>query len=218
LFLGFGASIVTNRRKKLAFEAKMKQIEAREKERQRIAKSLHDEVAGDIRMLHLSLSKTAQIAAAKSLHIIKENVRNLSHQLSSESFEKVFFKDQIINLVSDFFDPNFRIKIQEIDDVKWQKVNNVIKRTLFLAIREGVQNAKQHAEASVVVLNFKETKKAILLTVSDNGKGFDITSKKAGIGLKNMQERIEEINGLFTIESVLQKGTKINIEIFKSGK
>jgi signal transduction histidine kinase len=218
LFLGFGASIVVNRRKKLVFESKMKQIEVREKERQRIAKSLHDEVAGDIRMLHLSLSKTTQIAAAKSLHIIKENVRNLSHQLSSESFEKVFFKDQVINLVSDFFDPNFRIKIQEIDDVKWQKVNNVIKRTLFLAIREGVQNAKQHAEASTVVLNFKETKKAVFLTVSDNGKGFDITSKKVGIGLKNMQERIEEINGSFTIDSVLQKGTKINIEIFKSGK
>jgi signal transduction histidine kinase len=169
-------------------------------------------------MLHLSLSKTTQIAAAKRLHIIKENVRNLSHQLSSESFEKVFFKDQVINLVSDFFDPNFRIKIQEIDDVKWQKVNNFIKRTLFLAIREGVQNAKQHAEASTVVLNFKETKKAVFLTVSDNGKGFDITSKKVGIGLKNMQERIEEINGSFTIDSVLQKGTKINIEIFKSGK
>jgi signal transduction histidine kinase len=89
---------------------------------------------------------------------------------------------------------------------------------LFLAIREGVQNAKQHAEASVVVLRFKETKKAVFLTISDNGKGFDTTSKKAGIGLKNMQERIEEINGLFTIETALQKGTKINIEIFKSGK
>jgi len=218
LVIAIGSSIVSTRRKKLIFKAKMQQIESREKERQQIAKSLHDEVAGDIRMLHLSLSKTAQTEAAKSLHVIKENVRNLSHQLSSESFEKVFFKDQIINLVSDLFDPKFRIKIQEIDDVKWQKVNNAIKRTLFLVIREGIQNSKQHAEATAVVLNFKETKKAVFLTISDNGKGFDITSKKAGIGLKNMQERIEEINGLFTIESVLQKGTKINIEIFKSGK
>jgi signal transduction histidine kinase len=218
LVIVIGYSIVSVRRKKLIYKFKMQQIESREKERQQIAKSLHDEVAGDIRMLHVSLTKTAQTAAAKSLYIIKENVRNLSHQLSSESFEKVFFKDQIINLVSDLFDPKFRIKIQEIDDVKWQKVNNVIKRTLFLAIREGVQNAKQHAEASVVVLNFKETKKAVYLTISDNGKGFDTTSKKAGIGLKNMQERIEEMNGLFTIESALQKGTKINIEIFKSGK
>jgi signal transduction histidine kinase len=76
------------------------------------------------------------------------------------------------------FDSNFRIEIQEIDDVKYQKVNNLIKRTLFLAIREGLQNAKQHAEATVVVLNFNETKKGVFLTVSDNGKGFDITSKK----------------------------------------
>jgi signal transduction histidine kinase len=77
LFLGFDTSIVINRRKKLVFEAKMKQIEVLEKERQRIAKSLYDEVAGEIRMLHLSLSKTAQIEVTKSLHIFKENVRNL---------------------------------------------------------------------------------------------------------------------------------------------
>ena len=73
----------------MIFEAKMKQIEVREKERQRIAKSLHDEVAGDIRMLHLELTKRKQLEEAGKLDVIKENVRNLSHQLSSESFEKV---------------------------------------------------------------------------------------------------------------------------------
>jgi signal transduction histidine kinase len=66
-------------------------------------------------------------------------------------------------------------------------------------------------------LNFSESKKAIFLTVSDNGKGFTTASKKAGIGLKNMRERVEEINGFFSIESEVQKGTNINIEISKSG-
>ena len=217
LFIGFGASIVSTRKKKLIFKAKMQQIEAREKERQQIAKSLHDEVAGDISMLHLNLAKTNQTTAAKSLNTIKENVRNLSHQLSSESFEKVSFKNQIINLISDFYEVDFRIKIQEIDSVNWKKINNAIKRTLFLAIRESIQNSKKHGEATAIVLNFNETKIAVFLTISDNGKGFNSTSQKAGIGLKNMQERIEEINGVFSIESAVQKGTKINIEIFKRG-
>ena len=218
LFLGFGASIVTNRRKKLIFEAKMKQIEVREKERQRIAKSLHDEVAGDIRMLHLELTKRKQLEEVKKLAIIKGTVRNLSHQLSSESFEKVSFKNQIINLISNFFEIDFKIKVQEIDTVIWKDINNSIKRTLFLVIRESIQNSKTHAEASAVILNFKQTKKAITLTISDNGKGFNTASKKAGIGLKNMQERIEEVNGTFSIESTSDKGTSIYIEISTNGR
>ena len=218
LFLGFGASIVTNRRKKLIFEAKMKQIEVREKERQRIAKSLHDEVAGDIRMLHLELTKRKQLEEAKKLAIIKGTVRNLSHQLSSESFEKVSFKNQIINLISNFFEIDFKIKVQEIDAVNWKDVNNSIKRTLFLVVRESIQNSKTHAEASAVILSFKQTKKALTLTISDNGKGFNTASKKAGIGLKNMQERIEEVNGTFSIESTLNKGTSIYIEISTNGR
>ena len=217
LVIIIGANVFAIRKKELIFKTKMLQIETREKERQQIAKSLHDEVAGDIRMLHLSLSKTNQIEAANSLQSIKENVRSLSHQLSSESFEKVSFKDQIISLVSDFFEPNFRIKIQEIDAVDWQNINNSIQRTLFLVIRESIQNSKQHAQATVISLNFKEIKNTVFLTISDNGIGFDVASKKTGIGLKNMQERIEEINGRFTIESALQNGTKINIEISKSG-
>ena len=218
LFLAFGFTIASNRRKKLLFESKLKQVEAREKERQQIAKSLHDEVAGDIRMLHLKLAKTNQLEEANSLEKIKENVRNLSHQLSSESFDKVSFKDQIINLISDYFEPNFRIKVKEIDSVNWKEINNSIKRTLFLSIRETIQNTKKHAEASEVVLSFNETKKAITLTISDNGKGFDVKAKKNGIGLKNLKERIEEINGTFIIESELEKGTTTKIETPKNGK
>ena len=217
LFIGFSANIVRNRRKKIIFEAKIKQIEVREKERQKIAKSLHDEVAGDLRMLHLKLEKKNQTEEANSLDIIKENVRNLSHQLSSESFDDVFFKDQIINLISDFFETGFRVKVEEIDSVNWQEIKNAIKRILFLAVRESIQNAKKHGAAKNVVLNFNETKNVIFLTISDDGKGFDLAEKRSGIGLKNMKERIEEINGVFSIESDSEKGTTIKIEIPKNG-
>jgi len=214
----FGVSIVLNRRKKMLFNAKLKQVEIREKERQQIAKSLHDEVAGDIRMLHLKLKKYNQLEEAKSLDIIKENVRNLSHQLSSESFNDVSFKDQIINLVSDFFEIDFRILVEKIDDVNWKTIDNSIKRILFLSIRESIQNTKKYAEATKVTLSFSETKKSILLNIKDNGKGFDVNVKKSGIGLKNIKERVEEINGAFIINSIIDKGTESIIEIPKNGK
>ncbi|MDB9842453.1 hypothetical protein OAC31_00120 [Polaribacter sp.] len=217
LFIGFGVSVVFNRRKKMIFEAKLHQVAIREKERQQIAKALHDEVAGDIRMLHLKLATNNHLEEAGKLDVIKENVRNLSHQLSSESFENVTFKDQIINLISDFFESNISIKIKEIDSVEWLKINNSIKRTLFLSIRESIQNTQKHVQATALVLQFSETRKALFLTISDNGEGFDAAVNKGGIGLKNMQERIEEINGVFFIESALGEGTTIHIQIAKFG-
>lgn len=216
IFIGFGANIVASRRKKLLFEAKLEQVQAREKERQQIAKSLHDEVAGDLRTLHLKLSKSKLQDEVKSLDTIKENVRNLSHQLSSQSFVEVSFKDQIINLVADYFEPEFKISVKGIDSIAWKNINDSIKRTLFLAVRETIQNSKKHADATLVTIQFEGSKKIIKITISDNGKGFDKEIKKKGIGLKNLKERVETINGVFSIESELKKGTVTKIETPKN--
>ncbi|QTD36278.1 hypothetical protein JL193_08875 [Polaribacter batillariae] len=218
LLILFIITITKIRRRKLLFEAKLQQVEAREKERQQIAKSLHDEVAGDIRMLHLKLAKANQQEAAKNLEVIKENVRNLSHQLSSESFEEVSFKNQIINLIADYFEIDFKISVKNIDDISWKEINNSIKRTLYLAIRESIQNTRKYAEATKINIRFSDTKKTIILIISDNGKGFNTLEKKTGIGIKNMQERIEEIQGTFSIESIENKGTTTTIETPKKWK
>lgn len=68
------------------------------------------------------------------------------------------------------------------------------------------------------MLEFSETNNSIFLSISDNGKGFNLTDKKNGIGLKNMKERVNEINGIFNIKSEVEKGTNISVEIPKNGK
>lgn len=202
--LGFSYVYFRARRKKLMYEAQLQKASVREEERQQIAKSLHDEVAGDLRMLHQKLSKTELQKEADNLEKIKENVRNLSHQLSSVSFDEVSFKDQIVNLIADSFSPSFRISTEEI--------NNTLKRTLYLCIRESLQNTLKYAEASKFFIHFSIEKKEIVLLLNDNGKGFDLTKGKKGIGLKNLKERVEEIHGSFDIESS-EEGTKTTIRI-----
>ncbi|MGB0891156.1 MAG: ATP-binding protein [Flavobacteriaceae bacterium] len=209
--LGLSFLVYRNRRKRLLFQTQLEKAEVREKERQKIAKSLHDEVAGDLRNLHQKLENSQQFEVAKNLDQVKENVRNLSHQLSSVNFEEVSFKDQIINLISDYFSPSFKIKASGIDDVNWQKIDNPIKRTLYLSIREAIQNTIKYAEASQVNLDFAGIKKEVHLSIQDNGKGFDIEAIKKGIGLKNLQERVTELNGTVSIESSSEKGTNIKI-------
>ena len=206
-----------SRRKKLMYEAQLEKASAREEERQQIAKSLHDEVAGDLRLLHQKLSRTELENETKSIEKIKDNVRNLSHQLSSESFDEVSFKDQIINLISDSFSPKFRISTEGIDTVLWETINSTIKRTLYLCIRESLQNTIKYAEATKFFIRFSSEKKEILLLLEDNGKGFEEGKGKKGIGLKNLKERVEEIHGSFHIEST-EQGTKTTISIPINGR
>ncbi|MBL4604290.1 MAG: hypothetical protein JKY02_01070 [Flavobacteriaceae bacterium] len=206
-----------SRRKKLAYEAQLQKATAREEERQQIAKSLHDEVAGDLRMLHQKLENTTLGEETKSIEKIKENVRNLSHQLSSVRFDEVSFKDQVLNLVSDYFTPSFRISIEGINDLPWSEINSTIKRTFYLCIRESLQNTRKYAEASQFVISFSLEKKEIVLHLKDNGKGFDTSVNKKGIGLKNLKERVEEIRGTFNIETS-EKGTGTVVRIPMNGR
>jgi len=217
LTLGFSFYIFKARRKKLMYEAQLQKASAREEERQQIAKSLHDEVAGDLRVLHQKLSKTELLGEAKSVEKIKDNVRNLSHQLSSVSFEEVSFKDQLINLISDNFSLDFRISTEGIDTVPWEEINNTIKRTLYLSIRESLQNTLKYAKANKFFIQFSSEKKEILLLLKDNGKGFEKGKGKKGIGLKNLKERVEEIHGTFQIDSS-EEGTQTNISIPINGR
>ncbi|WP_370397746.1 tetratricopeptide repeat-containing sensor histidine kinase [Tenacibaculum dicentrarchi] len=201
------------RKRKLLYQAQLEIITAREDERQQIAKSLHDEVAGDLSLLHQKLKKSNLLEEAKKLNAVKENVRNLSHQLSSISFNKVSFKDQIINLVSDYFEINFRISVTGLKEHNWQELNNAINRLLYLSVRETIQNCKKYAKASKVIITFAIYKNHVFLQIKDNGIGFDANINKKGIGLQNLQERIEELNGTLQIKSEVGTGTLTSIQI-----
>ncbi|MCH2033674.1 MAG: hypothetical protein MK202_09160 [Tenacibaculum sp.] len=212
MFLLSSISFFRFRRKKLLFLAQLQKVEAREEERRQIAKSLHDEVAGDLRLLHRKLEKSQLVEEAQKLELVKDNVRNLSHQLSSVSFEEVPFRDQILNLVSDYFSPQFIIKVNGLKEIDWSEANKSIKRMLYLSLRECIQNCQKYADASKMTISFSINKKTVFLDVVDNGKGFDTTTQKKGIGLLNLQERVQELNGTLTIESEVGKGTHIIIQ------
>ncbi|KAB1160537.1 hypothetical protein F7018_01285 [Tenacibaculum aiptasiae] len=213
LLLILSITFFLHRRRKLLYQAQLEAARARENERQQIAKSLHDEVAGDLRMLHQKLEKSNLLTEAKKLNNVKENVRNLSHQLSSVSFDEVSFKDQIINLVSDYFELDFKISVTGLQEYEWQEVNNPIKRLLYLGIRESIQNCKKYAQASKINIDLTIQKNYVLLNITDNGIGFDTKISKKGIGLRNLQERVEDLNGTLNISSKIGNGTKTNIQI-----
>lgn len=87
-----------------------------------------------------------------------------------------------------------------------------VKRNIYLLTKEAVNNAIKHAACKTITINIHHATKKIALSVTDDGKGFDMNKNTNRNGIKNMQQRAKEINATLTINSNAN-GTKINVEV-----
>lgn len=90
-----------------------------------------------------------------------------------------------------------------------------VKIDFFRICQEALSNVMEHAEAKNVKINLNDNGETIILSIADDGKGFDIKSYKQSAGLQNMQLRALSINGCLTIQSEPGKGTTITVEAKK---
>ena len=101
------------------------------------------------------------------------------------------------------------------DSLKNIKFTSLEGINMYRSIQEAVNNAIKYAEATEVLVTVQPESKGILIKIADNGKGFEIDTIDLGNGIVNMQKRIEEIGGVFKIQSELNKGTQITILLNK---
>lgn len=95
-----------------------------------------------------------------------------------------------------------------------ERLENTLEVTIFRMVQEIVTNIVKHSEANHATINLTQHDDSINILIEDNGKGFDYdSSNKNGMGLTNIQKKIEHINGTFTIDSYKNKGTTIIIDI-----
>lgn len=110
---------------------------------------------------------------------------------------------------------NTMFKFSVDESLKNSKFSSLEGVNLYRTIQETVNNAIKYADANEVSVQVKPNEKGITIEISDNGKGFDIDTIDLGNGIVNMQKRIEEIGGVFKIQSELNKGTQITISLNK---
>lgn len=106
---------------------------------------------------------------------------------------------------------HFHFRVDE--NLDSQTFSSLIGVNLYRVIQEAVNNVIKYANASEVVISVTTDNKKMQVAIQDNGKGFDQETVNFGNGLNNMRKRIEEINGLISVESVINKGTKIQIAL-----
>ena len=108
---------------------------------------------------------------------------------------------------------NTTFKFSVDESLKNSKFSSLEGVNLYRTIQEAVNNAIKYADANEVSVQVKPNENGIVIDISDNGKGFDLETIDFGNGIVNMQKRIEEIGGVFKIQSELKKGTQITISL-----
>jgi len=198
--------------------------EARTLEKKRVSQELHDGVLGRLFGTRLSLdslnmNNTDEAIKTRSLYInelqtIEQDIRKVSHELNTDFVSGAGFIDIIKTLVATQTDVyKLTYQLEYSDGINWDEVTNKKKIHIYRIIQETLHNIYKHAHATRVSIDFKLKGTIIYLTLIDDGSGFDVTKAKSGIGLKNMNSRINEIGGTIHIKSEKNTGTTVSIEI-----
>jgi signal transduction histidine kinase len=129
--------------------------------------------------------------------------------------------EQIIERMKDFGNEIF---INQAVEMEFLVSNSVIKmnlslenrRDFFLIYKEALTNIHKYADASKVVVELLNEGNTIIMSIKDDGKGFDMEHlqlhrTQGGNGLKNMQARAEKLGGKLMIESKIKEGTTIKL-------
>ncbi|MNE72262.1 Sensor histidine kinase LiaS [compost metagenome] len=84
---------------------------------------------------------------------------------------------------------------------------------MYRIVQEGLQNCNKYAKADIIRVEFKNEKDDLVLTIEDDGIGFNTKKTKNGIGLNNIEYRATECKGEVTIKSVKGEGTILIIKV-----
>lgn len=204
-----------------------------EQARRQLARNLHDGPAQSIAAIAMRVNLARRLlekdvsAASDELFRVEElarrttkEIRHMLFTLRPEILEKDGFAAAIYDL-SEKIEDRYQRSIQlDLDAKAVKKMDLGRQGVLFNVAVEGLSNAVKHAEAENIRLRLKEFERDIAyIEIVDDGKGFVPFSEENRAmhadqsGLRNMQDRIELLNGLLRIESEAGKGSNIQIWI-----
>jgi signal transduction histidine kinase len=199
--------------------------EGRKKEKKRISQELHDGVMSRLTSTRLNLfilsKKTDQATIQKCLlHIadiqnIEKEIRSISHDLAQDKF---IGKDSFKIIIESLFESQksisttaFALSIDE--SINWEVVESATKMHIYRICQEALQNIHKYANAKNCEITFANQDNQLQIKIKDNGAGFDSEKSASGIGIKNMNSRVQSINGKINIESKIGEGTLLNLLI-----
>jgi two-component system sensor histidine kinase UhpB len=206
-------------------------IDAQENERRRISRELHDELGQaltaikyNLEMIERNLPENLsegkeRLKEAETLSTqILGQLRQLSHDLRPPMLDDLGLLPTLRWYIENY-GKRWNIKTHYEATGFRGKLNPELETALYRVIQEALNNVAKHASADDVHIHLSCTDFAVMLTVTDNGIGFDPRKvlgsniQKREVGIKGMQERVFSLGGRIDIRSRPGGGTRITIEI-----
>lgn len=199
------------------------QIEIQNQTMQHIGREIHDNVG---QKLTLASLYTQQLAFENKAPHINENIENISQiinesladlrELSKSLTDDSISKNSIYNLIE-----NEVRKVQKTQKCFISLLSNDSKleldyqqKSILIRIcQEFIQNSLKYAQCKTIQLDLNQKDNELILTLQDDGIGFDTNRTANGIGLENIKKRTKILNGTYDLSSDAQSGTCLKISI-----
>jgi len=208
-------------------------VEVQEEARKKLARDLHDgptqsvaAIAMRINLVSRMLTRTPQHAGPE-LEKIEELARRTSKEIRHMLFtlRPLVLESQglaaalrsMAEKTSEMFSQNIQV---EIDESQLENMEIGKQSVIFYIVEEAINNARKHAKAGHIWVRMKPTAKdIILLEIQDDGVGFDVNAvtraydQRGSLGMVNLRERTELVNGVLNLQSAPGKGTRVQVYI-----
>jgi two-component system NarL family sensor kinase len=213
-------------RKNTVLENQNKNFEAfingQEEERKRIASDLHDGLAQNLVMLKMGIrnfnlpDKEQQEKLnyySSELDTMIEETRRISHNMMPGVLVDLGLVKALKSLVAELNANHPTLQTTLSISEPFATLPSDLEIQVYRIIQELLNNVIKHSGASNCDIRLTSNASGIYVELKDNGKGFDTKSAKTGIGLQNIQSRVNSLNGKLSIDSASGKGTSVSFRI-----
>lgn len=200
-------------------------ISGQEKERQRLANELHDDLGGLLASIKLHFHTLLDNEDTESnkkfektdslINEAYDKVRAIAHAKNSGVIAKEGFLRSLEEMADKVSIAN-NLTVTVIEHGLDERLENSIELSLFRIIQELITNVIRHSNATEANIHLTKHDDTLNIMVEDNGDGFDssgITLKSGGMGIRSIDKRVAFLNGSMNIESEVGQGTTVIIEI-----
>jgi len=211
-------------------------LQGQEEERSRLSKDLHDGLGGMLSGIKYSFSnmKDNLIMTPENMQGFERGLdmldssinelRRVAHSMMPEALMKFGLNAALKDFCTSTNNSGVLKVIYQSHDADHLDISPTASVTIYRIVQELLNNSIKHAAATQVLVQLNKEDNKLLLTVEDDGKGFDIASLQdakvrpdgsvgRGIGWTNIKSRLDYLKGKLDIQSAPGKGTSVNIEI-----
>lgn len=205
-------------------------LEAQENEHKRIAQELHDGIGQSLYSVSVGLQairsqlqynvqlKEYMDEMVNELDKLIQNVNLYSKQMRPLSLDQFGLIPTVNHLIQTLNKQHEQVQIHLLIDPQMQivKLSPTQEINIYRVIQEALHNALKYSKSSQINIKLLVDRgfpDYLHVSIIDNGQGFDIEKGKSGLGLRHMMERVDQMEGVLTIESEDGKGTKILAKI-----